>query len=134
MEYVPINSTPIDKKQAYLTNTLVLAYLGDAVQSLYVRNKLCITDRHKSGELHSLAVKEVSANAQSATVEKILPLLNEEELAVYQRAKNSKPRSMAKNASPEAYHKATGFEAVLGYLYLSGQTERLDLLLNHKEG
>lgn len=134
MEYVPINSTPIDKKQAFLTNTLVLAYLGDAVQSLYVRNKLCITDRHKSGELHTLAVKEVSAKAQSEIVEKLLPLFNEDELAVYNRAKNSKPHSIAKNAPPDAYHRATGFEAVLGYLYLSGQTDRLDFLLNHKEG
>ena len=130
MEFIPINASPIDKKQAYLTNTSSLAYLGDAVQSLYVRNKLCITDGHKSGGLHLLAVKEVSAKAQAETVERVLPFFNEEEANVYQRAKNGKPHSMAKNADPEDYHKATGCEAVLGYLYLSGQTERLSFLLN----
>ena len=130
MQFVPLMVNPIDKKQASLMNTLVLAYVGDAVQSLYVRGKLAITDGRKSGGLHARSISEVSARAQSEIVDALLPLFNEEEAAIYQRAKNSKPHSVAKNADLVSYHKATGLEAVLGYLYLTGQTERLDYLLN----
>ena len=133
MQFVPQLCDPIDKKQAALMNTLVLAYVGDAVQSLYVRGKLALTDGGKSGGLHRRSISEVSARAQSEIVEKLLPYFNEEESGIYQRAKNSKPHSVAKNADIVDYHRATGLEAVLGYLYLTGQTERIDYLLNEKK-
>ena len=131
MDFLPTLDAPIDKKKAVLMNTLVLAYVGDAVQSLYVRTKLSLTDGHKSGALHSKAIGEVSAKAQSAMVEELEKLFNQEESDVYRRAKNSKPHSVAKHAEAEEYHRATGLEAVLGYLYLTGQTDRLNALLNY---
>lgn len=127
--FVPIFASPLPKREVELMNVLVLAFVGDSVHTMAVRARLASTDGHKSGELHHMAIKEISARAQAVTIERILPLLTEEELQIYRRARNSKPKSLAKNAEPEEYHKATGFEAVLGYLYLSGQTQRLSTLL-----
>lgn len=129
MDFVPVIPKPIDKKEAKLKNILVLAFVGDCVQELYVKSKLAITDGHKTGFLHHLAVNELSAKAQALKTEKLISLFTEEEADIYRRAKNSNPKSMAKNADSLEYHKATGIEAVWGYLYLTGQTERLATLL-----
>ena len=83
----------------------------------------------KSGELHKLSTRFVKAKSQSETIEKLLPLFTEEEANVFRRGRNYKTQSVAKNSSVQEYHRATGFEAVLGYLYLSGQFERLNKLL-----
>lgn len=129
MDFVPVLPNPIDKKEAKLKNILVLAFVGDCVQELFVKSKLAMTDGHKSGVLHHLAVNELSAKAQALKSEKLIELFNEEEADIFRRAKNSNPKSMAKNADSLEYHKATGIEAVWGYLYLTGQTERLAVLL-----
>lgn len=133
LPFVPIFASPMSPREVELMNVLVLAFVGDSVHTMAVRARLASTDGHKSGELHHMAIKEISARAQAVTVERLLPLLNEEESKIYKRAKNSKPKSLAKNADPEEYHKATGFEAVLGYLYLSGQTDRLSFLLEESD-
>lgn len=129
LPFVPIFASPMPPREVELMNVLVLAFVGDSVHTMAVRSRLASTDGHKSGELHHMAIKEISAKAQAVTAERLLPLFTKEEMQIYRRAKNSKPKSLAKNADPEEYHKATGFEAVLGYLYLSGQTDRLSLLL-----
>ncbi len=120
----------MDKQKANNLNPIVLAFVGDAVYSLYVRKRLTFESDFKTGELNKLATSEVNATAQSEFVKEITPLLNEEELSVFKRARNAKKTTKAKHASISDYNSATGFEAVLGYLYLTGQNERLDLILN----
>lgn len=120
----------MDKQKANNTNPIVLAFVGDAVYSLFVREKLTFYSDCKTGELNKLATKEVNAVAQSEIVKELLPIFTEEELAVFKRARNAKKTTKAKHASVAEYNNATGFEAVLGYLYITGQTDRLNIILN----
>ena len=120
----------MDKQKANNTNPIVLAFVGDAVYSLFVREKLTFYSDCKTGELNKLATKEVNAVAQSEIVKVLLPIFTEEELAVFKRARNAKKTTKAKHASVAEYNNATGFEAVLGYLYITGQTDRLNIILN----
>ena len=117
---IPFLTTIITKAEADEMNPLVLAFVGDSVQQLYVR----------TGALHKLATKEIKAEAQADKIEKLLPCLFEEEIAVYKRARNAHYSSSAKNASIGDYKKASGFEALLGYLYLTGNHDRLNELLS----
>ncbi len=120
----------MDKIKANNLNPIVLAFVGDAVYSLFVREKLTFNSDCKAGELNKLATSEVMASAQSEFIKEILPILTEEELAIFKRARNAKKGTKAKHASVVDYNNATGFEAILGYLYITGQTERLNILLN----
>lgn len=120
----------MDKNKANNLNPVVLAFVGDAVYSLFVRERLTFLSDCKSGQLNKMATAEVNASAQAEFVNEILPILTEEELAVYKRARNAKKSTKAKHASVSDYNAATGFEAILGYLYLIGDTERLNVLLN----
>lgn len=110
-------------------NAQVLAFVGDGVHTLYIRGKLALNSEVKSKELHKNAVEFVRAAGQSEIIEKLVNIFNEDELAIYKRARNYKTHSQAKNATVAEYKRATGFEAVLGYLYLTGQTERLNYIL-----
>jgi ribonuclease-3 family protein len=129
-DFLPLLPEAISEKDAYTTGPLVLAFIGDAVQQLYVRTRLVVSTDYKSGELHKLAITEISAVSQSDTVERLMPYFTEAEADIYRRARNSKVNTAAKNASLAYYKKATGFEAVLGYLYLSGKHDRLLELLS----
>ena len=120
----------MDKQKANNLNPIVLVFVGDAVYSLFVREKLTFTSDSKTGELNKLATEQVNATAQSEFVKEIMPLLNEDELSVFKRARNAKKPTKAKHASVSQYNVATGFEAVLGYLYLIGDNDRLNFLLN----
>ena len=120
----------MDKNKALNLNPIVLAFVGDAVYSLFVRERLTFNFDHKTGELNKLATMEVKATAQAEFVKEILPLLTEEELSVFKRARNAKKPTKAKHATVAEYNVATGFEAVLGFLHLIGDTERLNFLLN----
>ena len=120
----------MDKTKANGLNSVVLAFVGDAVYSLFVRERLTFLCDGKAGELNKLAVKEVKATAQAEFVQEILPFLTEEELAVFKRGRNAKKPSKSKSASVAEYNMSTGFEAVLGYLYMSGDYERLNIILN----
>ena len=120
----------MDKTKANNLSPIVLAFVGDAVYSLYVREKLTFSSDFKSGELNKLATKQVNATAQSEFINEVMPMLTEEELAIFKRARNAKKANKAKNASVADYNSATGFEAVLGYLYLIGNQERLNFILN----
>lgn len=120
----------MDKVKANNVNPVVLAFVGDAVYSLFVRERLTFTYDGKTGALNKLATAEVNAAAQAEFVNQIMPLLTEEELCVFKRARNAKKSTKAKHASVAEYNTATGFEAVLGYLYLIGDNQRLNFLLN----
>ncbi len=120
----------MDKNKANNLNPIVLAFVGDAVYSLFVREKLTFTSDSKTGELNVKATAEVNAVAQAEFLKRILPLLNEDEASIFKRARNAKKPTKAKHASQVEYNMATGFEAVLGYLYLIGENDRLNFLLN----
>ena len=111
-------------------NSVVLAFVGDAVYSLYVRERLTFTSDSKAGELNKLATAEVNAKSQAEFIQSIMQDLTEDELAVFKRARNAKKSTKAKHASVVDYNNATGFEAVLGYLYLTRNEERLNYILN----
>ena len=103
---------------------LALAYIGDAVYDLIIRTVVVGRANRPVSDLHRITVKYVSANAQSRIVQVLMEELTQEEQSVYRRGKNSKPHTTAKNASVADYLKATGFEAVIGYLYLTGRMDR----------
>ena len=111
---------------------LTLAYIGDAIYDLIIRTVVVERANRPANDLHRITVRYVSATAQSRIVEALMDRLTEEEQSVYRRGRNSKPHTTAKNATTADYMKATGFEAVLGFLYLSGEMKRaLELV---KEG
>ncbi len=111
-------------------NPVVLAFIGDAVYSLFVREKLVFSSDYKTGELNKLATLEVKATSQAELSEKLLPEFSEDELLVFKRARNAKKPTKSKSASVREYNMSTGFEAVLGYLYVLGKTDRINYLLN----
>lgn len=109
---------------------LVLAYIGDCVYELYVRTR--VIEEHPSMPAHKLhleTVKYVKAHAQSNSIHSMTELLNEEEAAVFRRGRNAKSYTQAKNASTVDYRHATGFEALIGYLYISGRNDRAEELM-----
>ena len=120
----------IDETRANNLSPVVLAFVGDAVYSLFVRERLVFNSDYKTGELNKLATKEVNAIAQSEFVKEIMPLLNEKELLVYKRGRNAKKPTKSKSASVAEYNASTGFEALLGYLYVTGNHDRINFLLN----
>ncbi len=120
----------MDKVKANNLNSIVLAFVGDAVYSLFVREKLTFSTDLKTGELNKMATAEVNATAQAKFVQELMPLFTEEELAIFKRARNAKKPTKAKHASVAEYNSATGLEAVLGYLYIIGDFDRLNFLLN----
>ncbi len=107
---------------------LTLAFLGDAVFELLVRERLVKEANRQSKKLHAESIKLVNAVSQSQAVEKILPLLSEEETAVYRRGKNAKVEHIPKGATVMQYNMATGLEALFGWLYLNGSTDRINEL------
>ena len=113
---------PVDVR-AY--SPLTLAYIGDAVYELVIRTVVVERANRAANELHKRTVKYVQAGVQAAMIEAVLPELTEDEVAVYKRGRNAKSHTSAKNASIQDYRKATGFEALMGYLYLTGQNERM---------
>lgn len=118
-----------DEQDLRAYSPLTLAYLGDAVYELVIRSVVVERANRSANDLHKEAVKYVKAQAQAKIIEALLELLTEEELAVYKRGRNAKSYTMAKNATMSDYRKATGLEALMGFLYLSGQTKRLLFLI-----
>ena len=106
-------------------SALTLAYVGDAIYDLIIRTLVVERGNRPVNDLHRLTIKYVSASAQAKMVQALEGSFTEEELAVYRRGRNSKPHTTAKNASIQDYLKATGFEAVLGWLYLQDDMERI---------
>lgn len=104
---------------------LTLAYIGDAVYELVIRSVVVERANRSANDLHKMSVKYVKAEAQAKMAKALLEHLTEDEVAVYKRGRNAKSYTVAKNASLSDYRKATGFEALMGFLYLSGQTDRM---------
>ena len=108
----------------------VLAYVGDAVYELYARCWVAEHCAKKSGAMHKQAIKYVSAEAQAMVIRELMSELTDLEESYFKRGKNSNPASKSKNASPADYMYATGFEALMGYLFLDNQEARLEYLIN----
>lgn len=112
-----------------LLSPSVLAFVGDGVYGLMVRTALAEVNR-PSGELHKLSVKLVNATAQAEAYKIIEPILTEKEISVFKRGRNFKTGNTPKNSSGGDYHTATGLETLFGFLYLSGENDRLKTLFN----
>ena len=104
---------------------LTLAFMGDTVFDMFVREQLICQANRPVNALHSSATRLVKASAQSKAMDKIMDMLTEKELTVFKRGRNAHTNHRAKNASEGDYHRATGLEALFGYLYLKGKISRL---------
>lgn len=118
----------MNRREVCQISALGLAHCGDAVFELMVRSWLCTMGKEKCNNLHRATVSYVRAGAQARRMDRLLPLLSEEEAAFYRRGRNAHVNSIPKNATREEYAKATGLECLFGALYLMGQTERLNEL------
>lgn len=105
---------------------LGLAHIGDGVYELLTRTMLCSDGNKKVTELHKKSVAIVNAPAQAAAMERLMPHLTADELAIYKRGRNAKVNSVPQKADIGQYHAATGLEALFGWLYLQGKTERIN--------
>ena len=125
--YFQMNMT---KAEIDAFSNLSIAHIGDGVFELLCRSYLCRKGAQNVGNLHRDTVKLVKASAQAAFAEKAIPRLTETELSYYRRGKNAHVHAVPKGATPAEYAKATGLEALLGALYLSGQTTRINELFH----
>jgi len=119
---------PLDQAQAAAMAPLALAYLGDAVYELYVRTRLLAEPARPQKELHQQAVCRVKAGAQAAALRRLASGLTAEEADIARRGRNARVQ-VPKGADPADQHYSTAFEALIGYLYLSGSWERLETLM-----
>ncbi len=117
-----------NKKKINSLSSLALAFVGDAVFNLFIRTML-VGSGKKVKDLHEESVKFVKASAQAEIIKKIEGFLSDEERSIFKTARNTKVNTVPKNADITDYHYSTGFEALLGYLYLTGQNERLNKIL-----
>ncbi|MCC8196601.1 MAG: ribonuclease III [Ruminococcus sp.] len=115
----------LDKKEVGQYSPTALAFMGDSVYEQLVREKLILSANMPAGKLHSLTVKYVCCEFQSAVSEKILPLLSEEESDIFRRGRNAGGITPPKHSSVREYRTATALECLFGYLYLTGQQERV---------
>ena len=120
-------------KDVQMLSPLVWAYVGDAVYELYVRTNLVNNSNAKPHRLHLETIKYVKAKAQADTLAKIKDILTEKEKEIVRRGRNAENHHVAKNASVAEYSQATAFEALIGYLYLTKQNNRLKELLEKTE-
>lgn len=104
---------------------LTLAFLGDAVYEILVRERLVCMGSRPSSELHRLSVAQVCCQAQALASEKLASVLTEEEAEIFRRGRNAHPGHVPRNADQQDYHLATALEALFGYLYLNGENDRL---------
>ena len=123
--YFKMNMT---KAEVDAISNLGLAHMGDCVFEILCRGFLCAKGGKNVGNLHRDTINLVKAQSQAKFVDRLLPLLTEEELAYYRRGKNAHVHAVPKSCTPAEYAKATGLEALFGALYLAGKTERLNEL------
>ena len=123
--YFKMNLT---KQEVDAISNLGLAHMGDCAFEILCRGYLCARGGKRVDRLHRDTIQLVKATSQAKFVDKLLPLLTEEELAYYRRGKNSHVHAVPKSATAAEYAKATGLEALFGALYLMGQTDRLNFL------
>ncbi len=119
------------RNEARMLNSLQLALIGDGVFEVFIRNYILTQNTALSAnKIHVKAIGYVKAKSQACIMHEIENLLNEEEEAVYKRGRNAKSPTVPKNAEIRDYRMATGFEALIGYLYLIGDKERLEFIFN----
>lgn len=111
-------------------NGLALAFVGDGIYELMVRTMLTSGVERNVNDLHKECVRLVNAAYQADAMDRLMPLLTEEEITFYKRGRNAKSAHTPKNKTQAQYHKATGFESLFGYLYLKGDSDRLHELFN----
>ena len=125
-----LNEFGLEEQDLRTYSPLTLAYIGDAIFELVVRTVLVERKNTQAEKLHKAATKIVKAETQSLLIEAIKDDLTEEEKSVYRRGRNAKAVTRAKNATMSEYRRATGFEALMGYLYLKGDMERMIKLIH----
>jgi len=125
IKLIETNKRDLGEDEVKRNDPIVLAYIGDSLYDLYVRCRLVFLGDYKAGSLHKMAVKYVCAHGQAKALEMIEDSLNDEELSIVRRAKNAKT-TPPKNCDKNTYLKATAFEALAGYLYLTSKNERLE--------
>lgn len=118
------------KQEIKLLSPLGLAYIGDGIYELMVRTHMMLKGNMPVQRLHKLTVSYVCASAQAKAFDLLMPILNEDETAIYKRGRNANGSHIPKNGNPADYRKATGFEALFGYLYLSDELGRLEEFVN----
>ena len=123
-----MNQTTHTKADEY--SPLTLAFLGDGVYDLLVRESLVNRANRPAGELNRQKVAMVNCRAQAEYAQLLMPSLTEKELAVYKRGRNAAPKCTPKNGSVADYHSATGLECLFGYLHVNGETERINELFD----
>lgn len=123
-----MNQTTHTKADEY--SPLTLAFLGDGVYDLLVRESLVNRANRPAGELNRQKVAMVNCKAQAEYAQLLMPSLSEKELAVYKRGRNAAPKCTPKNGSVADYHSATGLECLFGYLHVNGETERINELFD----
>ena len=124
---IETNKRVLDGDAVRRNDPVVLAYIGDSLYDLYVRCRLVFMGDYKSGNLHRMSIKYVSAKGQAKALDFAEHILNEEEADIVRRARNAKT-TPPKNCDKATYIKATAFEALAGYLYLTSQNERLEAI------
>ena len=129
-DFLKENDMTITKTEALNHNVLVFAFVGDAVFTLYVRELLASSSTKKAGVLHTETSKFVKASFQAKLIESMCPILSENEQRICNTARNIKTHNIAKNSNLEEYKKATSFESLLGYLYMTKDNARLIEILN----
>ncbi len=118
------------KEEVNMLSPLTWAYVGDCVYELYIRTKLVNESNLKPHKLHIESIKYVKAQAQAELLNKIYEILNEEEKDIVRRARNTQNHHLPKNCNVQDYMYATAFEALIGFLYLTKQEDRLKEILN----
>ena len=124
------NPKEFDSNMVKNSNILVFAFMGDSVHTTFVRSKI-VSKGYKTGKLNSLCNNYVCATGQAVASDLVKDMLNEEEARIVNTARNAHTKNIAKHSTHETYSKATSFEALVGYLYLTNQQERLDFILNY---
>ena len=121
----------ISKDDIKQINPLNLAFVGDAVWTLLVRDFFCENTKYKNNFLHKLTTKFVKATYQAIALDNLKDILNEGEIEIARRARNTKINTASKNATLVDYKKATSFEAIIGYLYLLENFDRITFLFEY---
>lgn len=116
---------PLTEQEVRSYSALAFAYIGDSVYELIIRTMITSKGNNRPNKYHQQVIQYVNANAQTRMMDKIKPLLTEEEKTMFRRGRNAKSISCAKNQSHHDYRIATGFETLIGYLYMTGQMGRI---------
>ena len=136
MDFLPLSQIRFSEEELRAANPLSLSFVGDGVHTLYIRAKGFPAGQYKNGTMHLMTIKEVCAEKQAEIAKKMESLFTEKEPYIFKKARSAKVHTVPVHATTYQYNMATAFEAVVGYLYLLGQNERLKELMEalYEEG